>query len=119
MGGERLKRRSISSGRFVLNSLVLANGPALAPVDRNRDFARDRRAAQRPALEPEIGGRAVLGRLIVPDSDVAFAPAPAHDVLGLGDMILQRLEQPRARSEERRVGKECVSTFRFRWAPKP
>src|SRR3546814_8088280 len=58
MGGERLKRRSISSGRFVLNSLVLANGPALAPVDRNRDFARDRRAAQRPALEPEIGGRA-------------------------------------------------------------
>src|SRR3546814_4973800 len=38
----------------------------------------------------------VLGRLIVPDSDVAFAPAPAHDVLGLGDMILQRLEQPRA-----------------------
>src|SRR3546814_8535063 len=34
-----------------------------------------------------------LGRLIVPDSHVALAPAPAHDILGLGDMVLKRLEQ--------------------------
>src|SRR3546814_19590594 len=26
-------------------------------------------------------------------------------------------EQPRGRSEERRVGKECVSTCRSRWSP--
>src|SRR3546814_11298273 len=28
-----------------------------------------------------------------------------------------RISPPRVRSEERRVGKECVSTFRSRWAP--
>src|SRR3546814_13540596 len=33
-----------------------------------------------------------------------------HDVAGLGAAI-------RARSEERRVGKECVSTCRSRWSP--
>src|SRR3546814_16151103 len=27
------------------------------------------------------------------------------------------LKRPRTRSEERRVGKECVSTFRSRWSP--
>src|SRR3546814_18068992 len=29
----------------------------------------------------------------------------------------QRIETDAARSEERRVGKECVSTCRFRWLP--
>src|SRR3546814_13993848 len=28
-------------------------------------------------------------------------------------------EAPRARSDERRVGNECVSTFRSRWSPYP
>src|SRR3546814_17323058 len=37
----------------------------------------------------------------------AVLPAPAKLVIG------------RARSEERRVGKECVSTCRFRWSPYP
>src|SRR3546814_19014300 len=84
-----------------------------------------------------------------------LAPAPAHDILGLGDMVLKRLEQtggvggiqPDELLDEmaeqqaalaadrmnahhrmlgfidgrdrksRRVGKECVSTCRFRWAP--
>src|SRR3546814_14831560 len=30
-----------------------------------------------------------------------------------------RLQEPRDRSEERRVGKECVSTCRSRWSPYP
>src|SRR3546814_13152391 len=35
---------------------------------------------------------------------------PSHDTLGLVKAIT-------ARSEERRVGKECVSTCRSRWSP--
>src|SRR3546814_4690132 len=33
------------------------------------------------------------------------------------EVALQRLELPAERSEERRVGKECVSTCRSRWSP--
>src|SRR3546814_15345603 len=33
------------------------------------------------------------------------------------DAELERLLAERARSEERRVGKECVSTCRSRWSP--
>src|SRR3546814_8186237 len=39
-----------------------------------------------------------------------------HDLQKLGDKLaLATLQQ--ARSEERRVGKECVSTCRSRWSP--
>src|SRR3546814_1409503 len=38
---------------------------------------------------------------------LGFAPFPAHH-----DLIFDR-----PRSEERRVGKECVSTCRSRWSP--
>src|SRR3546814_12127526 len=31
--------------------------------------------------------------------------------------MLQGIDQPSRRSEERRVGKECVSTCRSRWSP--
>src|SRR3546814_18347834 len=35
----------------------------------------------------------------------------------LAGKISRFIERMRSRSEERRVGKECVSTFRSRWAP--
>src|SRR3546814_20500310 len=45
----------------------------------------------------------------------------AHDfdALDLLGRQMREVEQPRAggRSEERRVGKECVSTCRSRWSP--
>src|SRR3546814_17758733 len=41
-------------------------------------------------------------------------PGPIHDRLG---RVLQRLAGRPARSEERRVGKGCVSTCRSRWSP--
>src|SRR3546814_17097292 len=44
-----------------------------------------------------------------------------HEFLfGLGDLVLIAVlvfEHGGARSEERRVGKECVSTCRSRWSP--
>src|SRR3546814_13738019 len=46
----------------------------------------------------------LAGPLIDMAADVAAIAAPG------GQLVL-------ARSEERRVGKECGSTFRFRWAP--
>src|SRR3546814_11963290 len=51
-----------------------------------------------PAVGGGVGGAAVLAGAVLP----AEGQAPA----GL-----------RASSEERRVGKECVSTGRYRWAP--
>src|SRR3546814_1472920 len=61
-----------------------------------------------------VGGRdpAVMG-------DVLVEPDLHGPVLGEG-VHLPRLGLPRfhpARSEERRVGKECVSTCRSRWSP--
>src|SRR3546814_11034546 len=38
-------------------------------------------------------------------------------VVRLAAPVEQPLEAPALRSEERRVGKECVSTCRSRWAP--
>src|SRR3546814_2597561 len=60
--------------------------------------------------------------------DVALAATPGDvddDVDGLGDQRARRIHrhfqnqllQAQQRSEERRVGKECVSTCRSRWSP--
>ena len=38
-------------------------------------------------------------------------------VLRHGQALLRQIEQVGARSEERRVGKECVSLCRSRWSP--
>src|SRR3546814_501142 len=36
---------------------------------------------------------------------------------GQPEMVIDNYEGPASRSEERRVGKECVSTCRSRWSP--
>src|SRR3546814_12909431 len=58
------------------------------------------------------------------DARYATARGPAHTAImgsSMGGLIsLYALaEYPQVRSEERRVGKECVSTCRSRWAPYP
>src|SRR3546814_6308719 len=58
-------------------------------------------------------------------SDLAVRPRPAHDLEhdaqhhpGADRLHHHRLGRPsQSRSEERRVGKECVSTCRSRWSP--
>src|SRR3546814_3218425 len=71
------------------------------------DLARDH--AQRPGLRKRVAGRC---RVRIADFlSASFRPDPIPSPL-----------QPAshgggARSEERRVGKECVSTCRFRWSP--
>src|SRR3546814_16443476 len=46
---------------------------------------------------------------------IAVVPAPVH--AGFTAHRYQRLRCLYRRSEERRVGKECVSTCRSRWSP--
>src|SRR3546814_17315831 len=67
-------------------------GLALLPEGRRRD---DLLAAARPMFEADLSGR------VLPfdtDADLAYPDLAA-------------------RSEERRVGNECVSTCRSRWSP--
>src|SRR3546814_9344423 len=45
------------------------------------------------------------------------APISADALLVLTDHCRDQLREELARSEERRVGKECVSTCRSRWSP--
>src|SRR3546814_13264054 len=48
----------------------------------------------------------------------AYDPETQQFALLLGDLTLQGARFPNVlRSEERRVGKECVSTCRSRWSP--
>src|SRR3546814_5010379 len=42
---------------------------------------------------------------------------PARNPLHLAEVGAEHLDADRRRSEERRVGKECVSTCRSRWSP--
>src|SRR3546814_19495608 len=47
-----------------------------------------------------------------------------HDLFGVGrggggGFVAAADDQPAHRSEDRRVGKECVSTCRSRWSPSP
>src|SRR3546814_14433587 len=115
-------------------ALCLARGPAMAqttgqtppsadpftvakvPVDASADSA----AAARPIAIAEGERRAftlLLRRLTLPE-DADRLPRASETLLTqiisgfeIGD------ERTSARSEERRVGKECVSTCRSRWSP--
>src|SRR3546814_15387820 len=50
-------------------------------------------------------------------SDAHHITSPCSD--GVGAARAMRMALDDARSEERRVGKECVSTCRSRWSPYP
>src|SRR3546814_14823730 len=63
-----------------------------------------------------LGAMAAVLMLVFKDtilSLVASVQLTSNDMLRVGAWI----EMPQARSEERRVGKECVSTCRSRWSP--
>src|SRR3546814_10809854 len=50
---------------------------------------------------------------------ISRPPSPDHPHMGQDEsgLGIARPERAEARSEERRVGKECVSTCRSRWSP--
>src|SRR3546814_21195413 len=75
------------------------------------DRSRNERAATLPRISVRRAGRAKSAR---------FTGA-GEGALGTASLIFIRVEPRRwslkDRSEERRVGKECVSTCRSRWSP--
>src|SRR3546814_18343819 len=68
-------------------------------------------------LEDAIDGPALSGRSVRPRTGAA-ADQRRPDVCG-GACPVTVSRRLRGRSEERRVGKEWVSTFRSRWSPYP
>src|SRR3546814_9424811 len=70
-------------------------------------------------VELEVGVAAAELVLLLPLDQAVLAVEPDHgdDVELEADRGLQVLHVHQERSEERRVGKECVSTCRSRWAP--
>src|SRR3546814_13874601 len=61
-------------------------------------------------ITPENPRLYYRGRLNYVDTTASITGSPDRIVVGLSHI------EP-ARSEERRVGKECVSTCRYRWSP--
>src|SRR3546814_13098711 len=93
-----------------------------------RFLGRDREACavdhlrQRGRRDLEAGGQLALGnyRKIIArqgrQCEAAAAGLPDRPIFGRVAADLAALLQLAGRSEERRVGKECVSTCRSRWA---
>src|SRR3546814_12825251 len=85
---------------------------------------RERAAEHREVLaehedQPPVDGavashHAVAGDFLLLHAEVEAAVLDIHVPLLEGALVEQDLQ---ARSEERRVGKECVSTCRSRWPP--
>src|SRR3546814_15408441 len=78
-----------------------------------RHTRRGSRGKKKGGGIPEIADMVADG--LDPDGDLKFKRWPA----GAGYLIeISEVSERIMRSEERRVGKECVSTCRSRWAPK-
>src|SRR3546814_11536164 len=72
----------------------------------------------RGQLPDELGPRTIVAASL----GKGFGASGGVLMLGSREQedVVRRYAQPYAfRSEERRVGKECVSTFRSRWSPYP
>src|SRR3546814_9267733 len=90
---------------------------------------RGRCPSYRASLQPE-GSFQVIDQpgphRVIELIKILLAPADGRQVCGMADTqqcpvglaLLERCEKPAVfGSEERRVGKECVSTCRSRWSP--
>src|SRR3546814_18321300 len=82
-------------------------------VERDTGFAADAFDELRAVAGPAAG----LGRNRMRQMDIAAAQLVGADLKRGNGALHRRIAPPR--SEERRVGKECVSTWRSRWAPAP
>src|SRR3546814_20075765 len=95
----------------------LATDLATAAVHRAKDRGFKRIA--------QIAGKSEFGDSVLAASyevakklglEIVAAEQFATDATNI-DTQVAKLRVDRPRSEERRVGKECVSTVRFRWSP--
>src|SRR3546814_11923664 len=84
---------------------------ARTAADRVQAKARGVKFGRRAALTAHQQTEA-LQRLAKGDTQRTVAA-----LLGVDQATISRLSRKQGRSEERRVGKECVSTCRSRWSP--
>src|SRR3546814_14787843 len=77
--------------------------------------------------DPDLPRHKGLSMILVPADAPGFSYTPVHTVAGVHTSatyyedvrvpVTNLVGEPNGRSEERRVGKECVSTCRYRWSP--
>src|SRR3546814_5249312 len=85
----------------VCSSDLIERQPRRGDVDRHRHIG-------------PVGGEQSVGQLLV----AGFVPGIITAIVYAGIIIIRVSINPElGRSEERRVGKECVSTCRYRWSP--
>src|SRR3546814_15801637 len=83
------------------------------------DFERPSPGPSRLREGGRFGGEEVFGGLVLLGRKLAYLLAIVTDLKERGIAFRSLTEQMDTRSEERRVGKACVSTCRSRWAPYP
>src|SRR3546814_14607211 len=86
------------------------------------DHSADRRMLMLAAMALVVGtggafGAWLLLKLIAVATNLFWFGRFSTDSVDIADAALGPVMVAIPRSEERRVGKECVSTCRFRWSP--
>src|SRR3546814_17656093 len=85
---------------------------------RQDDLAQFARTYGRPLLGVVIAGVLAFGGYLLWQSrEEAAMEAQSEKLVAALDKLQSGDVTDAQRSEERRVGKECVSTCRFRWSP--
>src|SRR3546814_14644010 len=79
--------------------------------------SRNRHAVPDDDDSRAAGHAATLKRLRFQDTRMQTGERKPHPLQALRDFLGQESAGGMVRSEERRVGKECVSTCRSRWSP--
>src|SRR3546814_18278650 len=100
---------------MLLLALILA---VTACVPLPRPFKPESKNPDNPLLQlPDSGGVVVAPLQDAPPAAGPFAELLAESLLRVGIPASTPAVAENARSEERRVGNECVSTCRYRWSP--
>src|SRR3546814_2743099 len=110
--------------RLMTDLVLVEVADAVATVTLNRPDARNalnrdlRKALYRTMAD--LDGRDDVAAIVLTGADPAFcAGLDLKELAGGGDALKETgaTGERTDRSEERRVGKECVSTCRSRWSP--
>src|SRR3546814_9470878 len=108
-----LQTRACCKGRPQAIPSVIIGALELRPGSRHEEMAARRVAISRRAEHPDDR---VDGVVMLANECQLVDRSEDHRGRALVDRVVGEQEGQR-RSEERRVGKECVSTCRSRWSP--
>src|SRR3546814_14558679 len=94
-------------------------GGRAAPAPQHAVFDRAHSVADRPVVDRrhQIARQLSQARALRWLVEIARRQAFEHPVVADDHRIERGLHELQHRSAERRVGKECVSTCRYRWSP--